>query len=31
VCFASLLNLQLLQLNPGADAADNPGTVQIQL
>jgi tryptophan-rich sensory protein len=31
ICFASLLNLQLLQLNPGADGADNSGAVRVQL
>jgi len=31
ICFASLLNLQLLQLNPGADGADSSGVVRVQL
>jgi len=32
VCFASLLNLQFLQLNPGADGADAPAAaVRVQL
>jgi translocator protein len=32
LCFASLLNLQLLQLNPGADGADGSGAaVRVQL
>jgi tryptophan-rich sensory protein len=32
VCFASFLNLQLLQLNPGADGADGSGAVvRVQL
>jgi len=32
VCFASLLNLQFLQMNPGADGVDNPGSaVRVQL
>jgi benzodiazapine receptor len=32
ICFASLLNLQLLELNPGADGADGSGsTVRVQL
>ena len=32
ICFASLLNLQLLQMNPGADGADGSGpAVRVQL
>lgn len=31
VCFASLLNLQFLQLNPGADGADAGAVVRVQL
>ena len=32
ICFASVLNLQLLQLNPGADGADGSGAaVRVQL
>ncbi len=32
VCFASLLNLQFLEMNPGADGVDNPGSaVRVQL
>lgn len=32
VCFASLLNLQFLQLNPAADGAEGPGAVvRVQL
>jgi len=32
ICFASFLNLQLVQLNPGADGADGSGAaVRVQL
>ncbi len=32
ICFASLLNLQLLEMNPGADGGDGSGsTVRVQL
>jgi len=32
ICFASLLNLQLLEMNPGADGSDGSGsTVRVQL